>query len=63
MNDRDDDKLIAAARKLATEVTPQRDLWPGIEDAIKQPKRSRWAPMLAQAAAVVLLVGASSFVT
>jgi cytochrome c biogenesis factor len=62
MNDLDD-KLAMAARGLATEIVPQRDLWPGIEEAINRPKRSRWTPMLAQAAAVVLLVGASSMVT
>ncbi len=58
-----DDKLVKAARGLATEIAPPRDLWPGIEKAIHRPKRSRWTPMLAQAAAVVLLVGASSMVT
>lgn len=63
MNDKYDDKLMAAAGKLATEISPERDLWPDIEQAIAKPKRSRWTPMLAQAAAVVLLVGASSMVT
>jgi hypothetical protein len=64
MNDIDrDDKLIAAASGLATGIKPERDLWPGIEQAIVTPKRSRWTPMLAQAAAVVLLVGASSGIT
>ena len=63
MNDEHDDKLMAAAGKLATEISPERDLWPGIEQEISKPKRSRWTPMLAQAAAVVLLVGASSMVT
>jgi hypothetical protein len=64
MNDIDrDDKLIAAASGLVTEISPDRDLWPGIEQAIATPKRSRWTPMLAQAAAVVLLVGASSGIT
>jgi len=58
-----DDKLIAAASALSTEISPDRDLWPGIEQAIAAPKRSRWTPMLAQAAAVVLLVGASSGIT
>ncbi|MEJ2127930.1 MAG: hypothetical protein P8X81_03695 [Woeseiaceae bacterium] len=62
MSDRDD-KLIAEANKLSTEISPERDLWPGIEQAIKVPQRSRWTPRLAQAAAVVLLVGASSMVT
>ena len=62
MNEQDD-KLAMAASRLATEITPERDLWPGIEEAINAPQRSRWTPMLAQAAAVVLLVGASSMVT
>jgi hypothetical protein len=65
MNEERDDKLTAAARKLATHVQPQRDLWPDIELAIteKAPRRSRWTPMFAQAAAVVLLIGASSGLT
>ncbi len=64
MNDIErDDELIAAASSLSTEISPDRDLWPGIAEAIAAPKRSRWTPMLAQAAAVVLLVGASSGVT
>ena len=47
--------------QLATEIAPERDLWPGIEQAITAPRRRMtW---LAQAAAVVLLVGASSSVT
>jgi len=34
-----DDELIAAAGKLSTEISPARDLWPGIEDAIARPGR------------------------
>ena len=56
-----DDKLDKAARQLATEMTPERDLWPGIEQAIRTPRRRM--PWYAQAAAVILLVGASSSVT
>ncbi len=68
MTDTFDDKLDRTARQLATEIAPQRDLWPGIAEAIEpQPRRSRFspifAPMFAQAAAVVLLVGASSMIT
>jgi len=64
MNDDDrNDELIAAAGALATEISPKRDLWAGIEESITQPRRSRWTPTLAQAAAVVLLIGASSGVT
>jgi hypothetical protein len=58
-----DDKWDRAARQLATEITPERDLWPDIATAINTPKRSRWTPMFAQAAAVVLLIGASSAIT
>lgn len=64
MSDEDrNDKLIAAASGLATEISPERDLWPEIAEGIAAPKRSRWTPMLAQAAAIVLLIGASSGVT
>jgi hypothetical protein len=62
MNDNFDDKLDYAARQLTKELAPERDLWPGIEQAIRVPSR-RSMPWLAQAAAVVLLVGASSAVT
>jgi len=57
------DELIAAASKLSTEISPERDLWPGVARAIAGPQRSRWTPRFAQAAAVVLLVGASSMLT
>lgn len=63
MNERFDDKLDRLAGQLATEIKPERDLWPGIEEAIAEPRRSRWTPMLFQAAAVVLLIGASSAIT
>jgi hypothetical protein len=63
MNEQRDDKLVAAAKGLATEIRPERDLWPGIARVIAEPQRSRWTPLLAQAAAVVLLVGASSVLT
>ena len=61
MNKEFDDKLDYAARQLATEMAPERDLWPGIEQAIRVPRRQM--PWYAQAAAVVLLIGASSAVT
>ncbi len=63
MNEKLDDELMTAASKLSTEISPQRDLWPEIASAINRPQRSRWMPMLAQAAVVVLLIGASSVVT
>ena len=58
-----DDKLMEAARALETEVAPEHDLWPGIENAIAEPSRTRWNTVFAQAAAVLLLVGASSSLT
>lgn len=58
-----DDELIAKASQLSKDVSPERDLWPDIEAGIATPQRSRWTPVLAQAAAVVLLVGASSGLT
>ena len=64
MNDSDrNDELIAAASKLSTEVSPARDLWPGVAEVINAPQRSYWTPRFAQAAAVLLLVGASSGLT
>ncbi len=62
-NQRFDDKLMEAAQALGTEVAPARDLWPDIQNAIAKPSRGRWNTVLAQAAAVVLLVGASSGLT
>jgi len=62
MNDERDDKLMAAAAKLATGISPERDLWPGIAEAIAPPAR-RWTPVFAQAAAVLVLVAASSGIT
>ncbi len=64
MNDIDrDDKLIAQASGLSAEISPDRDLWPGIAEAIAKPKRPRWIPGFAQAATVLLLIGASSGLT
>lgn len=63
MNEMKDDKLILDASRLATEIAPGRDLWPGIEEAIRAPRENRWTPKFAQAAAVLLLVGASSALT
>ena len=62
-----EDELTAMAGELAREIAPDRDLWPGIEAAIAGeagPGRGGWIPRyLAQAAAVVLLVGGSSGLT
>jgi len=57
------DSLVTAASGLATEIAPQRDLWAGIAERIAAPRRSRRWHYLAQAAAVLLLVGGSSFIT
>lgn len=57
------DALLARARDLSTGISPQQDLWPGIEAAISKPRVSWWTPRLAQAAAIVLLIGASSGLT
>ena len=59
-----DEQLMKAAAGLKQGIRPERDLWPGIVEAIEAPApKRRNSPMLAQAAAVVLLVGASSFLT
>lgn len=61
-----DDELMARAAQLSAPVTPERDLWPEIEQVISaplQPGRSVWNRVWAQAAAVILLVGGSSGLT
>ena len=63
MTEVNDDKLAAAAKRLSQEISPERDLWPAIAEAIEVPRRRRWTPIFAQAAAIVLLIGASSAVT
>lgn len=60
------DELTVLASKLPAGVSPDRDLWPGIEQAIAHPatrQRTFWNSAWAQAAAVVLLVAGSSGVT
>ena len=63
MSEQNDDNLMQAASRLATEIAPERDLWPGIAEAIEQPPTRRWSPMLAQAAGVLMLMAASAGVT
>lgn len=66
-----EDDVMELARGLAADVQPARDLWPGIAAAIDERARrqdsERSAPAyrawFAQAAAVLLLVGASSGLT
>ncbi|MCH8943483.1 MAG: hypothetical protein IH910_01715, partial [Proteobacteria bacterium] len=44
MAEKNEDKLIAAARKLSTDISPGRDLWPGMAEAIAKPvPRRPWA--------------------
>ena len=60
------DDLMTMAASLPREVSPERDLWPGIEQSIGTAgsvDRSRLQTWWAQAAAVVLLVGGSSGLT
>jgi len=65
-NNNFDDDVMAAAAELATDVTPNRDLWPGIEQVLSQPAKPAhtvWNSVWAQVAAVLLLVGGSTGVT
>lgn len=65
-HERDDDDLMRMARRLATDVQPQRDLWPGIAAGIGEADARpvvRWPRLVAQAAGVLLLVGGSSMIT
>jgi len=70
MNDREDDReldaLMARASELPKAVRPERDLWPEIEQVITGPmvpRRGNLGFGWAQAAMVLLLVGASSGIT
>ena len=68
MNEEYDDTFDIAAARLAKDIRPQRDLWPEIEASIAARQapagqRPRRVPVFAQAAALVLLVGASSGLT
>ena len=58
-----DDELMRTAAQLNKAIPPERDLWQGISEAIAEPAPRRWSPLFVQAAAVVLLIGASSGVT
>jgi hypothetical protein len=61
-----DEELTRLAATLPSEVSPDRDLWPAIEQAIAKPEvraTTIWNTPWAQAAAVVLLVAGSSGVT
>jgi hypothetical protein len=57
------DALMAAAAALPKEIKPGRDLWPGIEQALLRKQPWYMQGPIAQAAAVILLVGGSSGLT
>ncbi len=62
--DDNDDRIVERAARLARDIAPERDLWPGVKAAITEaPRHDRRFSWFAQAAAVVLLVGASSGIT
>lgn len=63
MTEHREEQFMADAAKLATEIAPERDLWPDIEAGITRPARRAGVPWYAQAAAVVALVGITSFIT
>ncbi len=63
MTEHREERFMADAAKLATEIAPERDLWPDIEAEIRRPAPRAGVPWYAQAAAVVALVGISSFIT
>lgn len=63
MTEASENRLLDDAAKLATEVAPERDLWPDIENRLERPGHRRSMPWYAQAAAVLLLVGGSSYIT
>lgn len=58
-----EDEFVKKAANLAQQISPERDLWSGIEETISRPQRHRFTPRFAQAAAVLLLIGASSGLT
>lgn len=63
-HDKFDDELMARASALPQDIQPQRDLWSGIAATIaKPPAVAPWNRFMAQAAAVLLLVGGSSGLT
>jgi len=65
--DKHEEQILKVADDLPTEVMPEKDLWPGIAAAIEQQDQAGtnhgWPRWAAQAAAVLLLVGASSGMT
>ena len=61
-----EDEVMQLAREMPRDVQPDNDLWPGIASAISEDRAIRgtgWPRMFAQAAAVLVLIGASSGLT
>ena len=70
MNEKDDstfeDELMVRAAAMPKGVAPERDLWPGIEQAVSAPAErgsNAWNMVWTRAAAIVLLVAGSSGIT
>ncbi len=63
MTEHNDDKLMRDAANLATDISPEKDLWAGIEASINAPAKPRWTPRFAQAAAVFLMIGVTAMVS
>lgn len=54
-------KLQEAIDNLPRELTPARDLWPGITHAINTPERADWHRSVAIAASIMLVFGMSLY--
>src|SRR5688572_27354146 len=54
-------KLQDAIRNMPRELTPARDLWPGIAHAINTPARVDWQRTTALAASIMLIFGMSLY--
>ncbi|MES2626211.1 MAG: hypothetical protein V4628_13085 [Pseudomonadota bacterium] len=54
-------KLQDAIAKMQRDLSPERDLWPGITHAINTPARNEWHRTAALAASIVLVFGMSLY--
>jgi hypothetical protein len=54
-------KLQDAIKNMPRELTPARDLWPGIAHAINTPARTEWQRTTALAASIMLIFGVSLY--
>jgi hypothetical protein len=55
------EKLQDAIKNMPRELTPARDLWPGIAHAINNPARAEWQRTTALAASIMLIFGVSLY--